>query len=66
MHKVALVFTRDSEDMFSAKIDSKIVLFKFPEGNYQLRIGDSLTITLDIPETLHEILEAKICRSAMS
>ncbi|RKY93514.1 MAG: hypothetical protein DRQ01_04585 [Ignavibacteriae bacterium] len=66
MHKVAVIFSRDKENVFSVKVKNKDILFTYDNPIHTINVGDILTISLEIPETLPEILEAKICRSAMS
>lgn len=64
MHNVNIIFERLEGDNVEVSIDSKIIIFNFKKQTHCMAPGNSLTLTLDIPETLAEILEAKICRSA--
>lgn len=66
MHKIKIIFERVEEDKFLIAIKSEYIIFEFDTKIHPMFIGDTCTLTLDIPETINEILEAKICRSAMS
>jgi len=66
MDNVEITFSREAEDIFSISIKSNIIIFKFEPKKHNMLVCDILTFTFDIPAEKAEILEAKICRSAMS